>query len=57
MNIGGQELILIFVILLIALGPKRLPEVARFISKAMRLFRKTVDEIKGDIGEGDDFRG
>lgn len=41
-NIGAPELIVILVIALIVLGPKRLPEVGRSVGKGMREFRETL---------------
>ena len=43
-NLGISELLLIGVIALIVLGPKRLPEVARGLGEAMRAFQ---DALKG----------
>jgi sec-independent protein translocase protein TatA len=57
MNIGGQELIIIFAIALIVFGPKRLPEIARFLSKAVREMRRAIDEIKHDVSEHDKYEG
>ena len=45
-NIGMPELILIFIVVLIALGPKRLPEVGRSIGKAVLLFKKASLDLK-----------
>ena len=44
-GIGMPELIVILVIALIVLGPKRLPEVARSLGKAMSEFRRQSSEI------------
>jgi sec-independent protein translocase protein TatA len=44
-NVGPLELIVVLVIALIVLGPKRLPEVGRSIGKGMREFR---DSLSGD---------
>ena len=38
-NVGPLELILILVIALIVLGPKKLPEVGRSIGRGMREFK------------------
>ena len=43
-NIGISELLVIFVIALLVIGPKRLPEVARGLGEAMRAFK---DAMKG----------
>lgn len=44
-GIGMPELVVILVIALIVLGPKRLPEVARSLGKAMSEFRRQSSEI------------
>lgn len=58
LNIGPPELILIFVIALVIVGPQRLPELGRTIGKGMRELRKMQDEVKDlvNTGMGDDFR-
>ncbi len=43
-NIGGQELILILLILLILFGAKKLPELARGMGQAMKEFQKSKDD-------------
>ena len=48
-GIGMQELLIILVIALIVLGPKRLPEIARALGKGMREFRKATQEVKESI--------
>ena len=45
-SIGTQELILIGIIALIFLGPRRMPEIARKIGKVMADFRTTTNEFK-----------
>jgi len=45
-SIGTQELILIGIIALIFLGPRRMPEMARKIGKMMADFRNTTSEFK-----------
>ena len=58
LNIGPPELILIFIIALVIVGPQRLPELGRTIGKGMRELRKMQDEVKDlvNTGMGDDFR-
>ncbi len=49
-GIGVQELLIVLVIALIVLGPKKLPEVGRSLGRGMREFK---DSIAG-ITETDD---
>ena len=44
-GIGMPELVVILVVALIVLGPKRLPEVARQIGKAVAEFRRQSNEV------------
>jgi Tat protein translocase TatB subunit len=44
-NIGFPELILIFAIALLVLGPKKLPEAGRVIGKAIREFQRAKDGL------------
>ncbi len=48
-GIGMPELVVIMVIALIVLGPKRLPEVARSLGKAMSEFRRQSSEIMDEF--------
>ena len=50
-NIGPLELVVVLVIALVILGPKRLPEVGRSVGKGMRQFK---DAVTG--GDSDDER-
>ncbi len=45
-SIGMQELMLIGAIALIVFGPKKLPQMAKTVGKAMKEFRKATDEFK-----------
>jgi len=47
LNIGPQELLLVLIIGLIVVGPKRLPELSRQICRGLREFRKIQDDVKG----------
>jgi TatA/E family protein of Tat protein translocase len=54
-GIGVQELLIVLVIALIVLGPKRLPEVGRSIGSGMREFRDSISGGKSAADEHDDF--
>ena len=45
-GIGGTELLVILVVALIVLGPKRVPQIARTLGKAMGEFRKVSTEFQ-----------
>ena len=47
-NVGPLELIVVLIIALLVLGPKRLPEVGRSVGKGMREFK---DAISGENDE------
>jgi Tat protein translocase TatB subunit len=51
-NIGFPELILIFAIALLVLGPKKLPEAGRAIGKAIREFQRAKDGLKDKLEKG-----
>ncbi len=55
-GIGMPELIIILVIALIIIGPKKLPEIARAIGKGMAEFRKATDDIKKNL-DVDEIKG
>ncbi|MEA2125367.1 MAG: sec-independent protein translocase protein TatA [Solirubrobacteraceae bacterium] len=47
-NIGVPELLIVLVIALIVLGPKKLPEVGRSLGKGMREFKDSISGITDD---------
>src|SRR3990170_2452183 len=49
LNIGPQELLLILVVALLVVGPRRLPELARSLGKGIRELRKAQDEVSRTI--------
>jgi sec-independent protein translocase protein TatA len=56
-NIGPMELVLVLVIALIVLGPKKLPEVGRSIGRGMREFKESLNgERDRDLDFDDDDR-
>jgi len=48
-GIGPSELLLILVVALLVLGPKRLPELARSLGKAMGEFRRATADITTEL--------
>lgn len=44
-TIGFPEIVIIFLIILLLFGAKRLPEIARSLGKAISEFKKTKDDI------------
>jgi Tat protein translocase TatB subunit len=54
-SIGTSELILIGIVALMFLGPRRLPEIARKIGKIMADFRGTANEFKATWEREVDF--
>ena len=52
-SIGPTELVLVFLIALVVLGPKRLPEVGRQIGRMMREFRSATSQIRSEMGVDD----
>lgn len=57
-GIGMPELVVILVVALVVLGPRRLPELARTLGKAMAEFRRSTTEIMDELqaAQGDDAR-
>lgn len=48
-GLGATELLVIFAILLLIFGGKKLPEVARSIGSALRTFKQETHELKREI--------
>ncbi len=48
-NINGPEILLIFLIVLLLFGAKRLPELFKSFGKSIREFKKATSEIEDDI--------
>ena len=49
LNIGPQELMLILVVALLVVGPRRLPEIGRSLGKGLREIRKAQNEVRKTI--------
>ena len=48
-SLGGPEMIMIFVVILLLFGAKKLPELARGIGKSMGEFKKARDDFEREI--------
>lgn len=55
-GIGMPEFLLIMAVALIVLGPKRLPELARSLGKGLAEFKKSTEELKGNLNLDDDLQ-
>jgi sec-independent protein translocase protein TatB len=56
-GMGMPELIIILVIALIVIGPKKLPDLAKALGKGMSEFKKATQEIKGSLNLEEELRG
>ncbi len=54
-SIGITELIVIFVVALIVIGPKRLPDLAKTLGKTLRDFKRATSDFQESINLDDDF--
>ena len=54
-GIGMPEFLLILVVALVVLGPKRLPELARSLGRGLAELKKTTGDLKQNIDFGDDL--
>jgi sec-independent protein translocase protein TatA len=51
-GLGGWEILLILLFLLIFFGAKKIPELAKGLGKGIREFKDATKEIKDEIEEG-----
>ena len=54
MDVGGGEMFLIFLVMLLLFGGKRLPELARGLGKSMREFKKATSSVEEQIKQAMD---
>jgi len=52
-GIGITEIIIILIVALLVVGPKKLPELAKTLGRGMAEFRKTADDFKESIYQDD----
>ena len=55
-GIGMPEMLLLLAVALIVIGPKKLPDLAKSLGRAMGEFKKATSEIKESIGVDADFK-
>ncbi|MGD0589840.1 MAG: twin-arginine translocase TatA/TatE family subunit [Bacteroidota bacterium] len=48
-SIGGQELFLILLLVLVFFGAKKLPELARGLGQGIREFRKAAKDVQDEV--------
>lgn len=49
MNLGFPEILVLLLAALLIFGPKRLPEIARSLGKALRTFQSEASRAAGDL--------
>ena len=49
MSLGPWEIVLIIMVVILIFGGKKIPELAHGLSKGLKEFRKTTDEIKDEV--------
>jgi sec-independent protein translocase protein TatA len=52
-NVGWTELLLIFLVILLVFGAKRIPEIARGLGRGIREFKDATTDIKRELTVGD----
>lgn len=52
MGLGTQEMIFIFVALLLLFGAKKIPELARGLGKGIREFKDATKDVRENIEDG-----
>lgn len=49
LGIDGQEMVVIFLVILLLFGPKAIPTLARSMGRAIRMIKDTTQELQNDI--------
>jgi TatA/E family protein of Tat protein translocase len=53
-GMSGTEILLILLVVLLLFGPKKLPEMAKGLGKALRQYRAATDSVKAQMNASDD---
>lgn len=56
LNLGPMEMVIIAVIALVVVGPRKLPELGRMVGKWMKVVREASDEMRRGLYYEDDYR-
>jgi len=56
-GIGMPELIIILIVALLVVGPKKLPDLAKSLGKGLTEFRRATDAIKSELTENETYKG
>lgn len=54
-NMGGMEMVLIFAVILLLFGAKKLPELARSLGKGINEFKKASNEVTEEFHRAGDM--
>ena len=54
MSLGPWEIVLIILVIILIIGGKKIPELARGLSKGLKEFQKTTNEIKDEVNSADE---
>jgi sec-independent protein translocase protein TatA len=52
-NIGPQEMFILFLIIILLFGAKRIPEIGRSIGRGIQEFKKGMREVESEINAAD----
>jgi sec-independent protein translocase protein TatA len=56
-SLGVGEIILIFLVILILFGTKRIPDIAQGLGKAFTEFKKAMQNVEEEINKSDKEKG
>ena len=56
-GIGFEHLLVIMIVVLLVVGPDKLPDVARALGRGYAEFKRTMDELKNTMDQDDTVRG